>query len=228
MRAAGYNLPEGAPDDAVLCPQCDGSGWQPDRVGKCAMCGGVGWVDDEEGSDDEDGRAGTGGSKYSAAQVVALGRAGKAFRHGDGSYAFPIADREDLANAIRAVGGRASKSPPRAIRKFIMNRAKAMGLASMIPATWASDGNLKRSRPSSPSELRARAAALRGRAVELEGEQMIRRDRLRRGLPAHDGIERFRRASGMAAEARSRGDWAMARTFDAVAESEAEFAALGL
>ena len=83
-----------------------------------------------------DGRS----SKYTQAEINALGRQGKAFRHPDGTYAFPINDREDLSNAIRAVGGRARKSPAEAVRRFIMHRAREMGLSSMIPATWNAGG----------------------------------------------------------------------------------------
>lgn len=57
---------------------------------------------------------------------------------------FPIRNREDLENAIRAVG-RASggEEGRRRVRKFIMIRAKVLGLSEMIPDTWNSDGSLK-------------------------------------------------------------------------------------
>ena len=58
---------------------------------------------------------------------------------------FPIRDRADLANAIRAVG---RVQPPteqaRAkVRRFIAKRATALGCQDMIPDTWAADGSLK-------------------------------------------------------------------------------------
>jgi hypothetical protein len=109
-----------------------------------------------------------------------------------------------------------------------MNRAKLMGLSAMIPATWASDGNVKRSQPSTPAELRRRATSLRAQALELEADQLIRGHRLRRGLPERDGLEEFKRASQAASVARARGDWGLAATLDRVAEHEAEAAALGL
>jgi hypothetical protein len=43
-------------------------------------------------------------AKYTQAQVDQLGAQGKAFKHTDGTFAFPIADEQDLQNAIRAVG----------------------------------------------------------------------------------------------------------------------------
>ena len=61
----------------------------------------------------------------------------------DGS--FPIRNREDLANAIRAVGRvRPNTEAERAkVRRYIIRRARALGLTGMIPETWASDGSLK-------------------------------------------------------------------------------------
>lgn len=58
---------------------------------------------------------------------------------------FPIRNREDLANAIRAVGRvRPNTEQARArVRRFIIRRARELGLTSMIPDTWASDGTLK-------------------------------------------------------------------------------------
>lgn len=57
----------------------------------------------------------------------------------DGSY--PIANKSDLRKAIHAVGrGGADHN---AIRKHVMARARALGLSSMIPANWNSDGSLK-------------------------------------------------------------------------------------
>lgn len=57
---------------------------------------------------------------------------------------FPIRSRADLDNAIRAVG---RVQPPtneaRAkVRRFIIRRAKAIGAADAIPATWKADGSL--------------------------------------------------------------------------------------
>lgn len=55
----------------------------------------------------------------------------------DGSY--PIANAEDLENAIHAVG-RGSDNHL-AIRKHIIARAKALGLTSKIPSNWGADGS---------------------------------------------------------------------------------------
>src|SRR6266536_6427060 len=80
-------------------------------------------------------------AKYNADQLKAMGAKGHAFKNPDGSYSYPIGDAEDLSNAIHAVGrGGASHD---ALRKYIMRRAKAMGMASKIPDNWNSDGTLR-------------------------------------------------------------------------------------
>lgn len=77
-------------------------------------------------------------AKYDAADLKRMAGNGEAMP--DGSY--PIADREDLANAIHAVGrGGAAHD---AIRRHIEARAKALGATSEIPDTWAADGSLKK------------------------------------------------------------------------------------
>lgn len=59
----------------------------------------------------------------------------------DGSY--PIADEEDLHNAIHAVGRGGSDHD--AIRRHIIKRARALGHADAIPDNWDSDGSMKTS-----------------------------------------------------------------------------------
>ena len=53
----------------------------------------------------------------------------------DGSY--PISNKEDLSNAIQAFGRAKDKS---AAKRHIMQRAKALGAESLIPATWVVGG----------------------------------------------------------------------------------------
>lgn len=58
---------------------------------------------------------------------------------------FNIENGADLDNAIRAVG-RVRPNTPAArnkVRKYIIGRAKALGLSSKIPDTWQADGSLK-------------------------------------------------------------------------------------
>jgi len=58
---------------------------------------------------------------------------------------FPIANRDDVLNAIRAVGRvRPNTEEARQqVRRFILRRAHELGLNSLIPPTWAADGSLK-------------------------------------------------------------------------------------
>lgn len=58
---------------------------------------------------------------------------------------FPIRNRADLQNAIRAVGRvRPNTEEARAkVRRFIIKRARALGATDLIPDTWNADGSLK-------------------------------------------------------------------------------------
>ena len=82
-------------------------------------------------------------AKYTQAQIDALGKKGHAFKNPDGHFSFPVDDAEDLDNSIKAVGR--SGASHDAVRRYLMARARAMGLSSRIPDNWASDGSLKRS-----------------------------------------------------------------------------------
>lgn len=74
--------------------------------------------------------------KYKQSDRDDMAKSGEAMS--DGSY--PIKDKEDLANAIHAVGRGSADHD--AIRKHIMARAKALGLSDMIPDNWNADGSL--------------------------------------------------------------------------------------
>lgn len=57
---------------------------------------------------------------------------------------FPIANRADLENAIRAVGRVGGGEAERAmVRRYIMRRARELGLSELIPDTWRADGTLR-------------------------------------------------------------------------------------
>lgn len=76
-------------------------------------------------------------AKYNQSDRDDMAKSGEAMS--DGSY--PIKDKEDLQNAIHAVGrGNADHD---AIRKHVIARAKTLGLSDMIPDNWAADGSLK-------------------------------------------------------------------------------------
>lgn len=57
---------------------------------------------------------------------------------------FPIANKEDLQNAIKAVG-RVKGGPEEQakVRRFIAERAGELKLNFLIPRNWAADGSLK-------------------------------------------------------------------------------------
>jgi len=75
--------------------------------------------------------------KYSADDRQRM--AGEGHAMPDGSY--PVADAEDLDNAIHAVGRGGSDHD--AIRRHIIKRAAALGLSSQIPDNWNGDGSMK-------------------------------------------------------------------------------------
>jgi len=79
-------------------------------------------------------------AKYSADEMRQMASKGHAMKDGD-NVSYPIGDAEDLTNAIHAVG-RGGADHDR-IRKYIIGRAKAMGMSSKIPDNWNSDGSLK-------------------------------------------------------------------------------------
>ena len=88
--------------------------------------------------------------KYSDKDRQAMAKSGEAMP--DGSY--PITDREDLSNAIHAVGRGGADHD--AIRKHIIARAKALGASDEIPDNWGADGSLKGENSGSPTPNEAR------------------------------------------------------------------------
>jgi hypothetical protein len=71
-------------------------------------------------------------ASFSAAERAALARKGQAMP--DGS--FPIRDASDLANAVRLAG---QASNPAAAKRWIISRAKALGLVASLPKEWQRD-----------------------------------------------------------------------------------------
>lgn len=85
--------------------------------------------------------------KYSADDLRRLLKQGKAMRNPNGDPSYPIADKADLSNAIRAVGR--GSGDHNSIRAYIKRRAKALGASDMIPDNWKSDGSNKTVEPDS-------------------------------------------------------------------------------
>jgi hypothetical protein len=76
------------------------------------------------------------------AEIAALGAKGEAHKAFDGSWHFPVANEEDLRDAIKAIG-RARPAERWAIRKFLIGRARALGLSHLIPSNWTASGALE-------------------------------------------------------------------------------------
>jgi len=84
-------------------------------------------------------------AKPDAATMRKLQAQGKAIKNAKGEPSFQVQNRTDLHNAILAIGRvRPNTDAARAkVRRYVMSRARALGLTSMIPDTWAADGSLK-------------------------------------------------------------------------------------
>ncbi len=103
--------------------------------------------------------------KYSADDRKKLAAKGHAMK--DGSY--PIADEEDLHNAIHAVG-RGKNNSHDAIRAHIKKRAAAMGKTSMLPDTWTGDGPEKKAAEDEDVEARATKAQVKESATDEDDD----------------------------------------------------------
>lgn len=76
-------------------------------------------------------------AQFSQQQRKSLASKGQAMQGGR----FPIRNRADLQNAIRAVGR--AKGDHAVVRRYIIKRARALGLTQLLPDNWAADGSLK-------------------------------------------------------------------------------------
>lgn len=80
-----------------------------------------------------------------AATMRRLQSQGKAVKNASGNPSFPVRNAADLDKAIQAVGRvKPATDEARAkVRRYLIARAKALGLSSRIPDNWDSSGNLK-------------------------------------------------------------------------------------
>jgi hypothetical protein len=80
-------------------------------------------------------------AKYSAEQLKAMLAAGEAIKNANGEPSYPIGDRADLENAIRALGR--GSAPHADIKAYIVKRATALKATDLLPADWrsADDGH---------------------------------------------------------------------------------------
>ena len=72
---------------------------------------------------------------YSSDQREALGKRGHAFRNGNGEWSYPIANEQDLRNAIQAFG-RAAEGDRSRLKAYIRKRARELGKTDLIPDGW--------------------------------------------------------------------------------------------
>lgn len=97
--------------------------------------------------------------KYNADDKQKMLAKGHAIKNADGEASYPIEDEEDLKNAVHAVGRGGADHD--AIRKYVIGRAKDLGLSDLIPDNWNADGSLKETNSAELiAELRARIEQL--------------------------------------------------------------------
>ncbi len=107
--------------------------------------------------------------EYSAEDRQAMAEQGKALP--DGS--FPIADREDLHNAIMDVGRARDEQQA---KTHILARARALGATDMIPREWLGEG-----RPAAVTESLREATDLLEATVSPDGKHVVEVTLIRAG-----------------------------------------------
>jgi len=81
---------------------------------------------------------------YSKEQRKGLADKGQAMPDSERGGRYPITDKASLQRAIKAVGrAKGGDAGRAAVRRYIIRRAKALGLTNLLPENWASDGSLK-------------------------------------------------------------------------------------
>jgi hypothetical protein len=80
-------------------------------------------------------------AKYNAETLRQMLSDGHAIANANGDPSYPIGDKEDLGNAIRAVGR--GQGDHDKIRAYIIGRAKDLDASDEIPDDWNSDGSMK-------------------------------------------------------------------------------------
>lgn len=80
-------------------------------------------------------------AKYSDDDLKDMLAKGHAMKNANGDASYPVEDEDDLEKAIKAVGRGSADHD--SIRKHIIQRAHALGLAGKLPDNWNTDGSLK-------------------------------------------------------------------------------------
>jgi hypothetical protein len=106
-------------------------------------------------------------AKYDAEQLRSMLSSGKAMKNKNGDPSYPIADKEDLQNAIHAVGRGSGDHD--AIRAYIKRRASAIGASDMIPDSWTKSAEPDLTKDSDGQETKgSEGAASEGADSEIE------------------------------------------------------------
>jgi hypothetical protein len=109
-------------------------------------------------------------AKYSADELRQMADKGHAMRNDSGEPSYPIADKADLAKAIKAVGR--GSGDHEAIRRHIIKRAAALDAADMIPDDWQSSGTQRSEAAQVAEEISlveaTRGGALSGRRMQIK------------------------------------------------------------
>lgn len=160
-------------------------------------------------------------AKYDTAALKKMSKSGETMPNAHGEPSYPIADEEDLHNAIHAIGrGHASHE---AIKAHIIARAKALGLTHMLPADWSASGSDTADEQNSAdesSEARADAPAASASSND-EGDDAEEDD--------ENSDSEGDAGKGTESQGRSEEENSEARTDDhTVANGEDELAKLGL
>jgi len=126
----------------AYCADCGepmGVAKSPDKF--CTSCGSALDADGDTDGDRHEHVCSEVRGKYNADDKKKMLASGQAMKNAKGKPSYPIADEEDLDNAIHAVGRGGSDHD--GIRAHIIAQAKKLGLASKIPDNWNADGSLK-------------------------------------------------------------------------------------
>jgi hypothetical protein len=81
--------------------------------------------------------------RYSADELIQLGKEGKALQLPNGSYGYVVQNLADLMNALAAYKDPRFKNHDGKVRSWIVSRVILLGLVDQLPVGWAQPANNK-------------------------------------------------------------------------------------